>query len=44
MDLAQAVLILFITSIASITGGLFSFFIEVSLATATLKVNLKKIR
>ncbi|MDG0969567.1 MAG: DUF2721 domain-containing protein [Porticoccaceae bacterium] len=43
-DLAQAVLILFITSIASITGGLFSFFIEVSLATATLKVNLKQIR
>ena len=43
-NLEQAVLGLFIASIASITGGLFSFFIEVSLATATLKVNIKQVQ
>jgi hypothetical protein len=43
-NLDQAVLIIFITSIISITGGLLSFFIEVSLATTTLKVNLQQIK
>ncbi len=40
-NLDQAVLAFFILSVLSITGGLVCFFIEVTLATATLKVNLK---
>lgn len=38
VDLTAWVLILFIASMTFITGGLFAFFFEVSLATATLKI------
>lgn len=37
-DLDTAILVLFFTAIAFITGGLVAFFLEVSVATATLKL------
>ena len=37
VNLDTAILVLFFTAIAFITGGLIAFFLEVSVATATLK-------